>query len=90
MRYIINFWTEAGIACLYATDNEADFLKHRKTVIKEYRPEIARINFNENTTIFSFPDPTRKDTFNKWANIEYIVKPKNTILVKKSILKTLY
>ena len=90
MRYIINFWTEAGIACLYATNDEKAFLKKRKEIVKEYRPEIARTNFNENTTIFSFPAPKRKDTFNKWANIEYIVKPKSTILVQKSILKTLY
>ena len=31
MRYIINFWTGNGIACIYATDNEKDFLKKTKS-----------------------------------------------------------
>lgn len=31
MRYIINFWTEAGITCIYATDDEKAFLKKTKS-----------------------------------------------------------
>lgn len=90
MRYLINRWAAGGVFCVFGSDNENAFQIAWKKAVQEYRPENARFLFYDDVTIFSFPEPGRKDVLTAWLDSHKNRSSSQTVFLPHFQLKKLY